>query len=74
MSESKKNSGVIYRCPMCLDTLNDVTIDADAQGIYRCLKCGYNGDYADLMQKYEQFRSRYKLMRVRIPLEKQREM
>ena len=26
MSADKKNEGVIYRCPACLGTLNDVTI------------------------------------------------
>ncbi|MBQ8231701.1 MAG: hypothetical protein IJZ34_07230 [Lachnospiraceae bacterium] len=74
MPDSKKNESVIYRCPMCLGTLNDVTIDADACGIYRCLKCGYNGDYDNLMIKYAEFRSRYKLMKVRLTLEDQRKM
>lgn len=74
MSEIKKNDSVIYRCPMCLNTLNDVTIFADADGIYRCLKCGYHGDYDDLMKQYAIFRSRYKLMNQRITLDEQRKM
>lgn len=74
MSDSKKNEGVIYRCPICLGTLNDVTIDADRDGIYRCMKCGYNGNYENLMEQYARFRSRYKLMKVRLTLEEQRKM
>lgn len=74
MSENKKNDSVIYRCPMCLNTLNDVTIFPDEDGIFRCLKCGYNGDYENLMQKYAQFRSKYKLLKTRITLEEQRKM
>lgn len=74
MSDNKKNDSVIYRCPMCLNTLNDVTIFADKNGIYNCLKCGYRGDYDDLMSQYAKFRSRYKLMNKRITLEEQRNM
>ncbi|MBQ6875829.1 MAG: hypothetical protein IJN46_06305 [Lachnospiraceae bacterium] len=74
MSDHKKNEGVIYRCPACLGTLNDVTIDADENGIYRCLKCGYNGDFKNLMEQYARFRSKYKLMKTRLTLEEQREM
>ena len=74
MSEHNKREGIIYRCPVCLGTLNDVTIDADENGIYHCLKCGYNGNYEELMEMYDQFRSRYKLRKVRITLEEQRNM
>lgn len=74
MADNKTNEGVIYRCPMCLNTLNDVTIDKDKDGIYRCLKCGYNGDHDDLLKRYEHFRARYKLMKTRITLEEQRKM
>jgi len=74
MAAGKTNEGVIYRCPMCLNTLNDVTIDKDKDGIYRCLKCGYNGDFEDLMKKYEAFRSKYRLIKKRITLEQQRNM
>lgn len=74
MSCNKKNDGVIYRCPVCLGTLTDVTIDPDENGIYRCLKCGYNGSHDELIEKYAQFRSRYKLMKVRLTLEEQRRM
>lgn len=74
MSYNKKNDGVIYRCPVCLGTLIDVTIAPDENGIYRCLKCGYNGNHDELIEKYGQFRSRYKLMKVRLTLEEQRRM
>lgn len=74
MSDNKKNEGVIYRCPICLGALNDVTIDMDENGIYRCMKCGYNGDLKELMEMYAQFRARYKLRKVRLTLEDQREM
>ena len=74
MSDNKKNDSVIYRCPKCLNTLNDVTIFADENGIYKCLKCGYQGDFDDLMKQYAIFRSRYKLMNKRITLEEQRNM
>lgn len=74
MSDNQTNDSVIYRCPMCLYTLNDVTIDADENGIYRCLKCSYHGDHHDLLKQYNLFRSRYKLMNNRLTLEEQRNM
>lgn len=74
MSNNETNDSVIYRCPMCLNTLNDVTIYADKDGIYRCYKCGYNGDFDNLMLQYDRFRSRYKLMGKRITLDEQRNM
>lgn len=74
MSDAQKNEGVVYRCPMCLNTLNDVTIDVDKDGIYRCLKCGFNGTYEELTERYREFRSRYKLMKTRLTIDVQREM
>ena len=74
MSENKKSVSKIYKCPLCFNTLNDVTIDADEDGIYRCVKCGYHGDFSELMKKYAEFRSRYKLTGVRITLEEQLKM
>ncbi len=72
MSEVKEN--IIYKCPACFCTLNDVIIDRDADGIYRCMKCGYNDTHEGLMTKYAEFRSRYKLKATRITLEDQRKM
>ncbi len=74
MSQSKKNQNVVYRCPLCLNQLNDVTIDKDKDGIYRCLKCSYQGTYEDMLQKYETFRFRYRLKDKRITLEEQKNM
>lgn len=74
MSDSKKNTRVVYRCPICLNTLNDVTVIADKGGIFRCMKCGYNGDFEDLMKEYAQFRARYRLAGKRLTLEEQRRM
>lgn len=72
MAEVKK--GVIYRCPCCLNRFIDVTIEKDKDGVYRCLKCGFNGTYEELMHAYDIFRSRYKMIKTRIPLDVQREM
>ncbi len=73
MSESKKEN-IIYKCPACFNSINDVIIDRDENGIYRCMKCGYNDDHEGLMKKYAEFRSRYKLKTVRLTLEDQRKM
>ena len=74
MSDSTKGVSKIYKCPLCFGTLNDVTIDADENGIYRCVKCGYHSDFDGLMAKYAEVRSRYKLAGVRITLEEQIKM
>ena len=41
MSEIKKNDSVIYSCPMCLNTLNDVTIFPDEDGIFAVPTFGF---------------------------------
>ncbi|MBE5040507.1 hypothetical protein [Ructibacterium gallinarum] len=74
MADNEKNNNVIYRCPMCLDRLVDVIIDEDNDGMFRCVKCGFHGDYAELMKEYENFRRRYGLMHTRITLQEQKEM
>ena len=74
MAEYKKTEGVIYRCPMCLYTLNDVPIDEYEDGVFRCIKCGYSGDFENMVANYNNFRSRYKLVGKRITLDTQRKM
>ena len=74
MAEYKKTEGVIYRCPLCLFTLNDVPISEYEDGIFRCVKCGYSGDFENMTNHYYNFRSRYALMGKRITLDEQREM
>ena len=74
MAEFKGNSEIIYRCPMCLQTLNDVTIDRDENGVYRCMKCSFTGSHSELMERYAEFRSKYKWRNKRITLEEQLKM
>jgi len=74
MAYYKKTEGVIYRCPMCLFTLNDVTVFEDADGIYRCLKCGFHGTFEEMTEHYYNFRARYSMVGKRLTLEEQRKM
>ncbi len=74
MAANKKDTGIIYRCPACFNTLNDVVIDMYDDGMYRCVKCGFNATPEELQQRYAEFRSRYKLIGTRLTLEQQREM
>lgn len=74
MAEYKKTEGVIYRCPLCLFTLNDVPISEYEDGVFRCVKCGYNGTFENMTNHYYNFRSRYSLMGKRITLDEQRKM
>lgn len=74
MAEFKRDSEIIYRCPMCLQTLNDVTIDKDEDGVFHCMKCSFTGTHSELIKKYAEFRSKYKLLSKRITLEEQLKM
>ena len=74
MPADRKSVTKIYKCPLCFNTLNDVTIDPDENGIYRCVKCSYHADFDGLMAKYAEFRSRYKQRSVRLTLEDQRKL
>ena len=74
MSEDRKSITKIYKCPLCFNTLNDVTIDPDENGIFRCVKCSYHDDFNGLMAKYAEFKKRYKNMGVRLTLEEQRKL
>ncbi len=75
MSENEKDTkNITYRCPCCFNRFIDVTIEKDKDGIYRCLKCGFNGTIDDVLNAYSNFRSRYKLRGTRITLDEQRRM
>ena len=74
MAANKKDSGVILRCPACLDMLNDVVIDMYDDGKYHCVKCGYVATHEELFADYAKFRERYKLIGTRLTLEDQRKL
>lgn len=71
MSNAQKNEGLIYRCPICLMTLNDVIIDLYDDGLYHCVKCGYTANSEQIHTDYAAFRSRYALRKQRLTLEDQ---
>lgn len=70
MAEDKKN--IIYKCPCCFNRFIDVVIDKYADGMYRCMKCGFNGTEEDVQKLYKAFRTRYKLTGTRMDLDEQR--
>ena len=74
MPANKKDCGIIYRCPACLNNLNDVIIDMYEDGMYRCVKCGYNATPEGVKKGYADVRARYKLLATRITLDEQRKM
>lgn len=70
MAEAKKD--IIYKCPCCFNRFIDVVIDKDEDGVYRCMKCGFNGTIDDVQAAYSAFKRRYKLMGTRMDLDMQR--
>ncbi len=70
MAEIKKD--IIYKCPCCFNRFIDVVIDKYDDGMYRCMKCGFNGTIDDVQRLYESFRTRYKLIGTRMDLNEQR--
>ncbi len=70
MAENQKD--IIYKCPCCFNRFIDVPIDKDGDGIYRCMKCGFNGTLGDMLELYANFKKRYRLMATRLTLEEQR--
>lgn len=72
--DRNQKSKIVYRCPLCFNSLVDVVLDEDAQGEYSCMKCGYTGDEEDIINKYNQYKQRYKLMEKRITMEEQIKM
>ncbi|MFM9330552.1 hypothetical protein [Paenibacillus mesotrionivorans] len=71
MSDHTKS--LVYRCPLCLHAGNDVTLRQE-QGDYRCLRCSFTGSREDILDLYEDYRKRYKLMGSRVTLEMQQKM
>lgn len=71
MAKNEKGE-VIYRCPMCLNRLVDVVIDKYEDGKYHCAKCGFVASEEIVKEKYDEFRSRYRLIDKRITLEEQK--
>jgi predicted RNA-binding Zn-ribbon protein involved in translation (DUF1610 family) len=74
MAANKKDSGVIYRCPSCLNGLVDIVLDRYDDGLYHCVKCGFRGTDEDVQAHYAAFRGRYGLIATRITLDEQRKM
>ncbi len=74
MAANKNKQGIIYRCPLCFMTLNDVVIDKYDDGKYHCVKCGYVATHEELLSHYAEFRSRYKYIGTRLDLDTQRKM
>lgn len=74
MAVDPTRTGVIYRCPLCLDRLIDVVIDRYDDDRYHCVKCGYVGTEEELAACYAVFRARYRLRGTRLTLEQQRRL
>jgi len=74
MAANKKDDGVIYRCPACLNGLVDVVLDRYDDGLYHCVKCGFHGTPERVREGYDAFRGRYELIATRITLEEQRKL
>ena len=74
MSQNTKGVTKIYKCPLCFSRQIDVIIDPDENGIYRCVKCGYNDNFDGLMRNYAEFKKRYRLLGTRLTLEEQRKL
>ncbi len=69
---AKNEKDIIYKCPCCFNRFIDVVIDKDENGVYHCLKCGFNGTVDEVKAGYDSFRKRYKLNSTRMDLETQR--
>ena len=74
MAANKYDGGIIYKCPLCFETYNDVPMKTYEDGKYHCVKCGYVGTEEEVRAKYAEYRSRYKFIATRLTLEDQRKM
>ncbi len=69
MAQSTKGK-LNYRCPSCF--MRDIDMDMfydEEKGEYYCLRCCYRGDEADVKQKNELARFRYRDMMKRRTVE-----
>ncbi len=59
-----------YRCPLCFmrDLDIDMFYDSDKDEYY-CLRCQYTGNEADILEKNEQIRIKYRAMYKRITVD-----
>lgn len=66
MSQGKKGK-LNYRCPCCFNRDIDIDLffDEDKKEYY-CLRCNYVGTEEDILRRYEEHKSKYKLMSSRI--------
>ncbi|MHC4788250.1 MAG: hypothetical protein ACYS8K_03480 [Planctomycetota bacterium] len=50
-----------YRCPVCFEREIDMDMLYDEEkDEYYCLRCPYVGDEADILQRYEHTKSKYR--------------
>lgn len=71
---SEYNERVNFRCPVCLSALTDILLEKNTDGTFRCIKCSYIGTRENIIERYAQFRSKYKRRFDRITLDEQRRM
>jgi DNA-directed RNA polymerase subunit RPC12/RpoP len=72
MSGNSKTK-MIYRCPVCFNTTVDIPLINEGDN-FRCLKCSFTGTKNDVIEMYNDFKKRYRLMDSRITLEQQIKM
>jgi DNA-directed RNA polymerase subunit RPC12/RpoP len=72
MSGNSKTK-MIYRCPVCFNTTVDIPL-INEEDNFRCLKCSFTGTKNDVIEMYNDFKKRYRLMDSRITLEQQIKM
>ncbi len=66
MSQGKKGP-LNYRCPCCFNRDIDIDLFYDEnKREYYCLRCNYRGNEEDILRRYEEHKSKYKLMHTRL--------
>ena len=68
MAQGRKGK-LNYRCPRCLmrEIDMDMLYDKDKDEYY-CLRCNYIGVEADILARYQHFKTKYKFMLKRFTL------